>query len=114
MATFTLRPGRAVYIPAGTPHWVHHGPNISQSVTFTYFTAATVRENRIEDFNSLPRRRFHMQPSEPGHSAVVDTVKVGAVGLSARDDVFGPSRSARSSGTAKPTADGAGYRVEGS
>jgi hypothetical protein len=80
VATFTLRPGRAVYIPAGTPHWVHNGPDISQSVTFTYFTAATVRENRIEDFNSH-LRRFHLHPREPGHSAIVDTAKVGAIGL---------------------------------
>ena len=80
VATFTLRPGRAVYIPAGTPHWVHNGPEISQSVTFTYFTAATVRENRIEDFNSR-LRRFHLHPQEPGHSAIVDSVKVGAIGL---------------------------------
>lgn len=78
--TFTLRPGRAVYIPAGTPHWVHNGPDISQSVTFTYFTAATVRENRIEDFNSR-LRRLHLHPREPGNSAVVDTAKVGAIGL---------------------------------
>jgi hypothetical protein len=80
VATFNLRPGRAVYIPAGTPHWVHNGPEISQSVTFTYFTAATVRENRIEDFNSR-LRRIHLNPREPGHSAIVDTAKVGAIGL---------------------------------
>jgi mannose-6-phosphate isomerase-like protein (cupin superfamily) len=80
VATFSLRPGRAVYIPAGTPHWVHNGPDISQSVTFTYFTSATVRENRVEDFNSR-LRRFHLNPREPGHSALVDTAKVGAIGL---------------------------------
>jgi len=80
VATFNLRPGRAVYIPAGTPHWVHNGPEISQSVTFTYFTAATVRENRIEDFNSR-LRRIHLNPREPGHSVIVDTAKVGAIGL---------------------------------
>ncbi len=80
VATFRLRPGRAVYIPAGTPHWVHNGPDISQSVTFTYFTSATVRENRVEDFNSR-LRRFHLNPREPGHSALVDTAKVGAIGL---------------------------------
>jgi mannose-6-phosphate isomerase class I len=80
VATFSLRPGHAVYIPAGTPHWVHNGPDISQSVTLTYFTSATVRENRVEDFNSR-LRRFHLNPREPGHSALVDTAKVGAIGL---------------------------------
>ena len=80
IATYTLTPGRAVYIPPGTPHWVHNGPEISASVTLTYFTAATVRENRIEDFNSLLRRR-HLRPRPPGRSALVDMAKVGAMGL---------------------------------
>ena len=78
-ATFNMTPGKAVYIPPGTPHWVHNGPAISLSVTLTYFTAATVRENRIEDFNSHLRRR-HMKPREPGHSAAVDTAKLCAMG----------------------------------
>jgi len=79
VAAYTMTPGRAVYIPPGTPHWVHNGPDISLSVTLTYFTAATVRENRIEDFNSHLRRR-HMKPREPGQSAAVDTAKVCAMG----------------------------------
>ena len=80
VATYTLTPGRAVYIPPGTPHWVHNGPAISASVTLTYFTAATVRENRIEDFNSLLRRR-HLHPRPPGRSPLVDLAKVGAMGF---------------------------------
>jgi hypothetical protein len=78
VATYHMTPGRAVYIPPGTPHWVHNDPAISLSVTLTYFTAATVRENRIEDFNSHLRRR-HMKPREPGRSAVVDTAKLCAM-----------------------------------
>ncbi len=79
IATYTMTPGRAVYIPPGTPHWVHNGPDISLSVTLTYFSAATIRENRIEDFNSYLRRR-HMKPQEPGRSAAVDTAKICAMG----------------------------------
>src|SRR5215469_47109 len=77
-AAHPMTTGRAVYIPPGTPHWVHNGPAISLSVTLTYFTAATVRENRVEDFNSHLRRR-HLQPREPGHSATVDTAKACAM-----------------------------------
>jgi hypothetical protein len=80
VAAYTLTPGQAVYIPPGTPHWVHNGPDISLSVTLTYFTAATIRENRIEDFNSHLRRR-RLNPREPGRSAVVDTAKVCAMGV---------------------------------
>ena len=109
---YTMTPGRAVYIPPNTPHWVHNGPDISLSVTLTYFTAATVRENRVEDFNSHLRRR-HMKPQEPGHSAVVDTAKVFAIGALAvgqrlRSSIGTKQRDSEAS------ADGAGHRVEGS
>jgi mannose-6-phosphate isomerase-like protein (cupin superfamily) len=80
VATYTMTPGRGVYIPPGTPHWVHNGPDISLSMTLTYFTAATVRENRVEGFNAKLRRR-HMNPREPGHSTTVDTAKVYALAV---------------------------------
>jgi hypothetical protein len=108
VAAYTLTPGRAVYIPPGTPHWVHNGPDVSLSVTLTYFTAATVRENRIEDFNSHLRRR-HMNPREPGRSATVDTAKICAMGVRA----IGQRLRSASGGT-KQQDDEAGHRVEGS
>jgi JmjC domain len=80
VASFTLTPGRGVYIPPGTPHWVRNGPDVSASVTLTYFTVATVRENRIQDFNSL-MRRTHLSPRPPGSSRLVDTGKVCAMAL---------------------------------
>ena len=111
-ATYTLTPGRAVYIPPGTPHWVHNGPDISLSVTLTYFTTATVRENRIEDFNSFLRRR-HLHPREPGRSATVDTAKVCAM------DVLAAGRRLRSAVVgskqrdSKAAAEAAGYQFDG-
>jgi mannose-6-phosphate isomerase-like protein (cupin superfamily) len=112
-AAYTMTPGRAVYIPPGTPHWVHNGPDISLSVTLTYFTAATVRENRVENFNAVLRRR-HMNPREPGHSATIDKAKVCALGVL----TFGRRLRSVSVGTkqrdSQAPADGTGYRVEGS
>ena len=75
LASYSLTPGRGVYIPPVTPHWVHNGPAISLSVTLTYFTAATERENLIEACNAR-LRRLHMTPRHPGHSAAADTAKV--------------------------------------
>src|SRR6516225_3435504 len=80
VASYTMTPGRGVYIPPGTPHWVHNGPGISLSMTLTYFTAATVRENRVESFNAHLRRR-HMKPRDPGQSITLDTAKVCALGV---------------------------------
>ena len=112
-AEYTMTPGRAVYIPPGTPHWVHNGPAISVSVTLTYFPAATVRENRVEDFNAHLRRR-HLRPREPGHSAAVDIAKSSAMGAWA----MGRRLRSVSIGTkqrdSQVSVDAAGQRVEGS
>jgi hypothetical protein len=113
VAAFTLTPGRALYIPPGTPHWVHNGPDISMSVTLTYFTAATVRENRIEDFNSRVRR-VHLNPREPGRSAIVDTAKIAAMGVWAIGRRLRSAMLGTMQRDSQGLADGAGYRVEGS
>ncbi len=112
VAAYPLTPGRAVYIPPGTPHWVHNGPEPSLSVTLTYFTAATVRENRIEDFNSR-LRRWHVTPREPGRSAAVDTAKICAMGVWAIGRRLSASVGMKRRDSETP-GDGAGYRVEGS
>ncbi|HUZ53170.1 MAG TPA: hypothetical protein VMU94_11670 [Streptosporangiaceae bacterium] len=78
LASYPLTPGRGVYIPPIAPHWVHNGPAISLSVTLTYFTAATERENLIEAFNAR-LRRLHLAPRQPGQSSVGDLVKVTAM-----------------------------------
>ena len=78
LASYPLTPGRGVYIPPIAPHWVHNGPAISLSVTLTYFTAATERENLIEAFNAR-LRRLHLVPRQPGQSGVGDLLKVTAM-----------------------------------
>lgn len=82
LASYSLTPGRGVYIPPTAPHWVHNGPAVSLSVTLTYFTTATVRENMIEAFNGR-LRHFHVTPRPPGQSVPIDMAKVGAMRASA-------------------------------
>ena len=113
VASYTMTPGRGVYIPPGTPHWVHNGPGISLSVTLTYFTAATVRENRVESFNAHLRRR-HMKPREPGHSITLDTAKVCALGVWMIGQRLRSISAGTKQGDSHAPADGAGHRVEGS
>jgi len=78
LALYPLTPGRGVYIPPVEPHWVHNGPAISTSVTLTYFTDATQRENMIDAFNAR-LRALHLHPRQPGRSAPVDATKVAAM-----------------------------------
>jgi hypothetical protein len=110
---YTMTPGRAVYIPPGTPHWVHNGPDISLSVTLTYFTAATVRENRVEDFNAHLRRR-HLKPREPGYSATVDIAKSCAMGAWAMGRRLRSAPADTKHQDSQAAADEVGYRVKGS
>ena len=112
VASYTMTPGRAVYIPPGTPHWVHNGPDISLSVTLTYFTAATVRENRVENFNAKLWRR-NLNPQEPGRSAVVDTAKVCALGLWTLGQRLRSVSAGAKQQPSQAPGEG-GYRVEGS
>ena len=78
LASYPLTPGRGVYIPPVAPHWVHNGPAVSLSVTLTYFTAATERENMIEALNGR-LRSFHLDPRQPGQSASADVAKVAVM-----------------------------------
>jgi hypothetical protein len=80
MASYHLSPGQGVYIPPCTPHWVVYGPETSGSLTLAFHTAASARERRVEDFNSLARR-VHLNPRDPGASALIDTAKIGAMAV---------------------------------
>ena len=78
LASYSLTPGRGVYIPPVAPHWVHNGPATSVSVTLTYFTAATERENLIEAFNGH-LRSLRLAPRPPGRSPSSDAAKVAVM-----------------------------------
>lgn len=80
MVSFHLSPGQGVYIPPCTPHWVTYGPETSGSLTLAFHTAASACERRVEDFNSLARR-IHLNPHEPGRSALVDSAKIGVMAV---------------------------------
>ena len=79
LGTFPLTSGSGVYLPPLVPHWVHNGPAVSISITFTYFTNASVRRNRIEDLNAR-LRRLRLSPRPPGESVAADAVKAAAAG----------------------------------
>ncbi len=79
LVSIDLEPGTGVFIPSLVPHWVHNDPAVSISITLTFFTAASLRDSRIEDLNSR-LRRLHLSPRPPGTSAVADIVKTAAIG----------------------------------
>ena len=78
IGTHDLLPGRGVYIPPVCPHWVRNGEAISVSMTLTFFSSDSERDQFVEAFNARLRRlRFHPRPR--GTSPRVDSVKAGAM-----------------------------------
>ena len=76
-------PGDGVYIPSTAGHfvstedngWAGPGNGVSISVALTYFTAATRRRAHAYALNQFLRTRFSAQPTSPGTSPLVDTLK---------------------------------------
>jgi hypothetical protein len=80
VATHDLIPGHGVYLPPVRPHWVHNGDAVSVSMTLTYFSRDSERDQFVEAFNAR-LRQLHLRPLPPGRSPAVDGAKVSAMRL---------------------------------
>ncbi len=83
-----LVPGNGVHIPVNDPHWLQNDDNISVSlsVNFTWKDSALANVYRANHF----MRRFGLNPTPPGRSALRDTAKKALIAASfipARDTV---------------------------
>ncbi len=61
---YDLEPGRAVYVPVKAPHWVQNGPDVSISLSVTWRSEWSYREEYARRMNRL-LRRTGLQPAEP-------------------------------------------------
>ena len=61
---FELRPGEAVYIPVKAPHWVRNGPEVSISLSVTWRSEWSYREQYAHRMNAL-LRKAGLQPAPP-------------------------------------------------
>jgi hypothetical protein len=53
---FELTPGKAVYVPVKAPHWVKNGPEVSISLSITWRSDWSYREEFARRWNHLVRR----------------------------------------------------------
>ena len=74
-ATFHLRPGDGIYIPAYAFHWVVGGSDVSVALSCGYSTAVTNRTEAVHHTNA-GLRRLGLPTGPPGRSAAVDAGKV--------------------------------------
>jgi len=61
---FQLTPGKAVYVPVKAPHWVQNGPKVSISLSITWRSQWSYREESARRWNQL-LRGAGVQPRAP-------------------------------------------------
>jgi hypothetical protein len=71
---FEAVPGTGAYMPTTAPHWVKNGDGVSITVSFTYYTARTLRQKALHRGN-FALRAIGLSPRPVGDSAVRDSVK---------------------------------------
>ncbi|MGH8371923.1 MAG: JmjC domain-containing protein [Gammaproteobacteria bacterium] len=76
--TFCMMPGEGVYIYPWAPHWVYNGSSVSISLSITFRTRRSQREELVHIFNAKLRRRG-LSPMPPGLSLTADSAKAGSV-----------------------------------
>jgi hypothetical protein len=82
-ASFELEPGLGVHVPQTAPHWVQNGPEVSVSFSITFQTRASLRQARAHRVNAR-LRRWGLEPSPVGRSALRDEMKQLLYKVSAR------------------------------
>lgn len=53
---FLLQPGEAIYVPVKAPHWVQNGPDVSVSLSVTWRSEWSYREQDAHNLNALIRK----------------------------------------------------------
>jgi oxalate decarboxylase/phosphoglucose isomerase-like protein (cupin superfamily) len=75
---FDLRPGLGGYMPSTTGHMVENGDGPSVTISFTYYTDST-RRNELLYRGNATLRRLGLQPKAVGESTKRDAVKAAAL-----------------------------------
>ena len=71
---FDLLPGMGGYMPSTTPHMVQNGPDVSITISFTYYTDSTRRRELLYRSNAR-LRKMGLDPHPVGESPARDAVK---------------------------------------
>jgi hypothetical protein len=76
-STFHMEPGDGVYMYPWVPHWVQNGPAVSISLSITFRTERSQRQELVHLFNRR-LRRYGLRPRPAGESDALDRTKAAA------------------------------------
>jgi len=91
---FHLEPGQGAYMPSTSPHMVENGDEPSVTVSFTYYTDATRRDNRLHRAHEQ-LRAWGMQPPPVGASRALDALLYAGFRTAGRLRSWVPRRTPR-------------------
>ncbi|MCB9788986.1 MAG: cupin-like domain-containing protein [Deltaproteobacteria bacterium] len=74
---FDAEPGMGAYMPVTSPHWVENGPEVSITISCTYYSPETRRRKRLHQANAALRARG-ITPSPVGAHPTRDRLKDAA------------------------------------
>jgi hypothetical protein len=74
---FDATPGMGAYMPVTSPHWVENGPEVSITISCTYYSPETRRRKRLHQANAALRARG-LAPAPVGTHPLRDRVKDAA------------------------------------
>lgn len=77
---YHLTPGTGIYHPVNDPHWVKNGDSYCVSLTILFYLRDYDLRARVYQANHY-LRRLGLNPTPPGKSAFLDTIKAGAIGI---------------------------------
>jgi hypothetical protein len=80
---FAMDPGDGVYVYPFAPHWVKNGPTASVSLSITFRTHESLRDEHVQHVNAR-LRRLRVTPKRPGESRWRDEMKAGIFATASR------------------------------
>lgn len=90
-----MHPGQGVYVYPFAPHWVKNGPEPSVSLSITFRTDKSERDEAVHVLNARLRQRG-LHPRPLGDSPAIDRAKAGLYGAASWIHRMGrPKRGAR-------------------
>jgi len=77
---YHLTPGKGVHQPVNAPHWVRNGSSFSVTLSVLFYMRSFDLQARVYQANYY-LRKLRLKPTPPGKAALLDSIKIFAIGL---------------------------------
>ncbi|MDZ8052912.1 MAG: hypothetical protein RMX68_032560 [Aulosira sp. ZfuVER01] len=79
-SVYDLQPGKGLHHPILAPHWAKNGSQVSVALSILFYLRPYDLKARVYQVNNY-LRQLGLEPTPPGKSALLDQIKISALGL---------------------------------